>query len=63
MVEDKLTFQAKHVRQAVCHSSTMSMATDDSDRAIDTLMALLQSLKHCNHQAATKTAVEKLKQV
>ncbi|XP_052241974.1 uncharacterized protein LOC127852175 isoform X4 [Dreissena polymorpha] len=61
--KENVCIKAKHVRQAVCHSSTMSMATDDSDRAIDTLMALLQSLKHCNHQAATKTAVEKLKQL
>ncbi|XP_052242851.1 uncharacterized protein LOC127852874 isoform X2 [Dreissena polymorpha] len=41
----------------------MSMASHDSDKAIDTLVALLQSLKHFNHQAVSKTAVEKLKQL
>ncbi|XP_052242005.1 uncharacterized protein LOC127852175 isoform X21 [Dreissena polymorpha] len=41
----------------------MSMTSHDSDRAIDTLVALLQNLKHFNHQAASKIAVEKLKQL
>ncbi|XP_052242846.1 uncharacterized protein LOC127852873 isoform X3 [Dreissena polymorpha] len=61
--KENVCIKARDVRQAVCHSSTMSMASDDSDRAIDTLVALLQSLKHFNHQAASKTAVEKLKQL
>ncbi|XP_052241977.1 uncharacterized protein LOC127852175 isoform X7 [Dreissena polymorpha] len=61
--KENVCIKARDVRQAVCHSSTMSMASDDSDRAIDTLVALLQNLKQFNHQAASKAAVEKLKQL
>ncbi|KAH3724063.1 hypothetical protein DPMN_049865 [Dreissena polymorpha] len=38
----------------------MSMANQDSDRAIDTLVAHLQSLKHVDHQTASLTTVDKL---
>ncbi|KAH3726813.1 hypothetical protein DPMN_052683 [Dreissena polymorpha] len=41
----------------------MSMTSQNSDRAIDTLVALLQSLKHVDHQAASKAAVDKLTQL
>ncbi|XP_052244493.1 uncharacterized protein LOC127853765 [Dreissena polymorpha] len=39
------------------------MTQQESDRAIDTLVALLQSLKHADHQAASKSAVDKLTQL
>ncbi|KAH3723438.1 hypothetical protein DPMN_049226 [Dreissena polymorpha] len=39
------------------------MTQQESDRAIDTLVALLQSLKNADHQGASKSAVDKITQV
>ncbi|KAH3813655.1 hypothetical protein DPMN_142120 [Dreissena polymorpha] len=55
--------KARDVGRAVRHSSTMSMTIQNSDRAIDTLVSLMQNLKHVDHQAASRTAVDKLTQV
>ncbi|XP_052217675.1 uncharacterized protein LOC127835339 isoform X2 [Dreissena polymorpha] len=55
--------KARDVGRAVRHSSTMSMTIQNSDRAIDTLVSLMQNLKHVDHQAASRTAVDKLTQL
>ncbi|XP_052242298.1 uncharacterized protein LOC127852379 [Dreissena polymorpha] len=54
--------KARDVGREVRHAPSNSMTSQESDRAIDTLVALLQNLKHVNHQFAAKTAVDMLTQ-
>ncbi|XP_052237704.1 uncharacterized protein LOC127849021 [Dreissena polymorpha] len=61
--KENVCTKARDVGREVRHAPAMSMNSQDSDRAIDTLEALLQSLTHVNHQVTAKTAVDKLKQL
>ncbi|XP_052251305.1 uncharacterized protein LOC127858315 isoform X5 [Dreissena polymorpha] len=61
--QENVCTKARDVGRAVRHTSTMSMMRQDSDRAIDTLVSLLQNLKHVDHQAASQMAVDKLTQL
>ncbi|KAH3737365.1 hypothetical protein DPMN_043948 [Dreissena polymorpha] len=61
--KENVCTKARDVGRDVRHAPSMSMTSQDSDRAIDTLIALLQSLKHVNHQVAANTAVDKLTQL
>ncbi|XP_052237708.1 nucleolar protein 58-like [Dreissena polymorpha] len=60
--KENVCTKARDVGREVRHAPAMSMNSQDSDRAIDTLEALMQSLTHVNHQVTAKTAVDKLKQ-
>ncbi|KAH3707964.1 uncharacterized protein LOC127858420 [Dreissena polymorpha] len=61
--QENVCTKARDVGRAVRHTSTMAMTRQDSDRAIDTLVSLLQNLKHVDHQAASGTAVDTLTQL
>ncbi|XP_052269146.1 uncharacterized protein LOC127870744 isoform X2 [Dreissena polymorpha] len=61
--KENVCTKAREVGRTVRHKTTMSMTSQDSNSAIDTLVALLQSLKHADHQAASRTTVDKLTQL
>ncbi|XP_052244487.1 uncharacterized protein LOC127853755 [Dreissena polymorpha] len=55
--------KARDVGRDVRHAPSNAMTQQESDRAIDTLVALLQSLKNADHQGASKSAVDKITQL
>ncbi|XP_052269148.1 uncharacterized protein LOC127870745 isoform X2 [Dreissena polymorpha] len=55
--------KARDVGRKFRHAPTLSMTSRDSDTAIDTLVSLLKSIKHADHQAASLTTVDKLTQL
>ncbi|KAH3723542.1 uncharacterized protein LOC127853471 [Dreissena polymorpha] len=62
-ITENVCTKARDVGRDVRHAPSNAMTQQESDRAIDTLVALLQSLKHADHQAASKSAVDKLTQL
>ncbi|KAH3708037.1 uncharacterized protein LOC127858425 isoform X2 [Dreissena polymorpha] len=61
--QENVCTKAREEGRAVRHTCAMAMIRQDSDRAIDTLVSLLQNLKHLDHQATSRTAVDKLTQL
>ncbi|XP_052251519.1 uncharacterized protein LOC127858418 isoform X2 [Dreissena polymorpha] len=61
--QENVCTKARDVGRAVRHTCAMAMIRQDSDRAIDTLVSLLQNLNHVDHQATSLMAVDKLTQL
>ncbi|XP_052234887.1 uncharacterized protein LOC127847196 isoform X2 [Dreissena polymorpha] len=53
--QENVCTKARDVGREVRHAPAMSMNSQDTDKAIDTLEALLQSLTHVNHQLKSGT--------